>query len=110
MIDQYAGTNQYFLYYKHGTYPDHYWSNWTQSNVASLMAIGVLCDDQALYDLGVDYWKGIAIPEDGSGSENIENSVTFRHPSGLGQWQESGRDQAHTLMGPQLTGPICEIA
>lgn len=32
------------------------------------------------------------------------------HPDGLGQWQESGRDQGHSLMGPQLTGTICEIA
>jgi hypothetical protein len=25
--------------------------------------------------------------------------VPFLHPGGLGQWQESGRDQGHTVMG-----------
>ena len=110
MVDQFSGTNQYFLYYKHGTVPDHYWSNWTMSNVASLMAIGVLADRQDLFDDAVDYFKGMKIPELGSGTENINNSVVFRHPNGLGQWQESGRDQGHSLLGPQLVGVICEIA
>lgn len=110
MLDQFLPINEYFLYYKHGTVPDHYWSNWTQSNVASMMAIGVLCDRRDIFDDAVNYFKGLKIPEHGSGTENINNSVVFRHPNGLGQWQESGRDQGHSLMGPQLTGVICEIA
>lgn len=32
------------------------------------------------------------------------------HEVGLGQWQESGRDQGHTLMGIGLMGAICEMA
>ena len=110
MIDRFSSINSSFLYSKLGTVAEHYWSNWTLSNVGSLMAIGVLCDDQSLFDLGKDYFLGNAIPEIGSGTENINNSVHFRHPNGLGQWQESGRDQGHTAMGPQLTGVICEIA
>lgn len=110
MIAKYVPGNKDFLYRKHGTLPEHYWSNWTLANVASLMAIGVLCDDEALFDLGKDYFLGNAVGQYGSGTENINNSVHFRHPNGMGQWQESGRDQGHSLMGPQLTGVICEIA
>ena len=110
MLDQFYGGNAYFLETKHGTVPMHYWSNWTLANVASMMAIGVLCDRQDIFDDAVNYYKGIKKPKLSSGSESIENSVVFRHPNGLGQWQESGRDQAHTLMGPALASIICEIA
>ena len=110
MIEQFYSGNEYFLRTKHGTVADHYWSNWTQANVASMMAIGVLCDRQDFFDEGLSYFKGRKQPQHGSGTEFIERSIVFRHPNGLGQWQESGRDQGHSLMGPQLTGPICEIA
>jgi hypothetical protein len=34
----------------------------------------------------------------------------LRYPGGLGQWQESGRDQGHTVMGVGLLATICEMA
>jgi len=36
--------------------------------------------------------------------------VNYIHPDGLGQWQESGRDQGHTTMGIGIMGAICEMA
>ncbi len=96
--------NMDFLENRHGTVPTHYWANWVQANQASMMAIGVLCDDRAIFDRAVDYFHN------GSGNENIGKAVVFVHPNGLGQWQESGRDQGHSVMGPMLLGTICEIA
>ncbi len=104
MREQFYGGNHYFLEHRHGTVDPHYWANWGLANVASMMAIGVLCDDRMIFDEALKYVR------EGAGSEAIANAVCHVHPNGLGQWQESGRDQAHTLMVPQLLGMICEIA
>lgn len=104
MKERFYATNKSFLEKRHGTVPSHYWSNWVHAAQASMMAIGVLCDDRKIFDEAVTYFH------EGPGSENIENAVHFMHPNGLGQWQESGRDQGHTLMGPALMGMTCEIA
>lgn len=89
---------------RHGTVPTHYWANWVQASQASMMAIAILCDDRATFDKAIDYFHH------GPGNENIGRAVVTVHPEGLGQWQESGRDQGHSLMGPILLGTICEIA
>lgn len=104
MKDMYYTGNHYFLTTRHGTVPSHYWANWGLANVASMMAIGVLCDDRAIFDESLGYFQH------GEGNESLQHIVTFLHPDGLGQWQESGRDQGHAQMGPQLAGVICEIA
>ncbi|MBB5351474.1 hypothetical protein HNR46_001711 [Haloferula luteola] len=104
MKDMYLKGNQDFLTNRHGTVPTHYWANWGLANVASMMAIGVLCDDRTIFD------EGLQTFQQGDGNEALQQLVSFLHPNGLGQWQESGRDQGHSLMGPQLAGVICEIA
>jgi hypothetical protein len=82
----------------------HYWANWDLCNMASIMAIGVLCDDQALFDEAVTYFKS------GAGNGAAAQAVYYVHPGYLGQWQETGRDQGHNLLGIALMGPICEMA
>ena len=82
----------------------HYWANWELCNLASLLAIGVLCDDAGMVDDAVTYFK------QGPGNGSIEKAVYFVHPGYLGQWQEAGRDQGHTTLGIALTGAICEMA
>lgn len=104
MVNVFYSKNDYFLDYHHGTCSDHYWANWDLANVASKMAIGVLADRQDIFDEGVDYFFN------GSGTGNIHNALYYVHPDGSGQYQESGRDQGHSVMGPQLLGAICEIA
>lgn len=104
MLRMFYSVNDDFLARRNGTVPDHYWANWVQAAQASMMAIGVLCDRRDIFNKAVDYFYN------GKGNENIQKAVNFVHPNGLGQWQESGRDQGHTLMGPQLLGTICEIA
>lgn len=96
--------NRDFLVRHNGACISHYWANWDLVNMASLIAIGIFLDDSAAYREAVDYYKT------GAGNGALKNAVWFLHPGGLGQWQESGRDQGHCLMGPAVMGAICEMA
>ena len=101
MRDQYYEGNSWWLGAQNNS---HYWANWTLANLNSMLAIGVLCDDQEIIDEALNHFYNAVH------TGCIENSVYYVHPNGLGQWQESGRDQGHAQMGPQLIGSICEIA
>jgi hypothetical protein len=96
--------NNDFLNRHNGTDITHYWANWDLCNIASIMAIGVLCDDHALFDQAVNYFLY------GPGNGAIRQAVYYLHPGYLGQWQETGRDQGHTTLGIALGGAICEMA
>ncbi|MFI1396085.1 alginate lyase family protein [Streptomyces sp. NPDC020681] len=96
--------NEDFLTRHNDAHIQNYWANWDLCSVASVMAIGILCDDRALFDRAVEYFKN------GQGNGSVKNAVPFLHPGGLGQWQESGRDQGHSVMGIGLMGSICEMA
>ncbi|MET7465679.1 AbfB domain-containing protein [Nonomuraea sp. NPDC005501] len=93
-----------FLVRHNGACITNYWANWDLCNLAAIMAIGVFCDDRAMFDRAVDYVKN------GKGNGSIMNAIPFLHPGGLAQWQESGRDQGHTMMGVGLIGTIAEMA
>ena len=82
----------------------HYWSNWDICNIGALLAMGVLLDDRKIFDEGIEYFKH------GRGTGSIMNAVYHIHPCGLGQWQESGRDQPHALLAVGLMGQACQIA
>jgi hypothetical protein len=93
-----------FLNRHNGTEITHYWANWDLCNMAAIFAIGVLCDDRALFDEAVTYFKT------GAGNGAITQAVYYVHPGKLGQWQESGRDQGHNTLGIALMGTLCEMA
>ncbi|WP_175948813.1 LamG-like jellyroll fold domain-containing protein [Burkholderia pyrrocinia] len=96
--------NHDFLNRHNNTDITHYWANWDLCNIASVMAIGVLCDDRALFDEAVNYFRS------GAGNGAIAQAVYYLHPGHLGQWQETGRDQGHNTLGIALGGAICEMA
>ncbi|MEN2471768.1 LamG-like jellyroll fold domain-containing protein [Burkholderia sp. GS2Y] len=96
--------NHAFLTRHNGTDITHYWANWDLCNIASILAIGVLCDDRALFNEAIDYFLS------GPGNGAIQQAVYYLHPGYLGQWQESGRDQGHNTLGIALAGAICEMA
>ncbi|MFG2648168.1 alginate lyase family protein [Streptomyces sp. NPDC048436] len=97
--------NDDFLKHHNGACVTNYWANWDLCNMASVMAIGILCDDRTKYDQAVDYFKN------GAGNGSIKKAVPFVYDGeGLAQWQESGRDQGHTVMGMGLMGALCEMA
>ncbi|MBO1330914.1 alginate lyase family protein [Streptomyces sp. VRA16 Mangrove soil] len=100
--------NNDFLTHHNGACITHYWANWDLCNMASVLAIGILNEDSAKYDQAVTYFKS------GAGNGSIAHAVPFLYTDsdgyGLGQWQESGRDQGHTMMGMGQMGAICEMA
>ncbi|MBP5770985.1 MAG: alginate lyase family protein [Bacteroidaceae bacterium] len=110
-----------------GERPGHYWSNWGLCNVLCVMSIGILCDDVHMYNQGVSFYKydhqGTFVEDrtktpmiynDGC-NEFIGNLVPImmpdeRGPFGyLGQMQESGRDQGHTVMALCCALDVCQI-
>ncbi|MFC5832765.1 alginate lyase family protein, partial [Nonomuraea insulae] len=96
--------NDHFLVNHNGACITNYWANWDLCTMNSILAIGVLCDDQALVDRAIDYFRN------GAGNGSIMHAVPFLHDGGLAQWQESGRDQGHTMMGVGQMGTFCEMA
>ncbi|MCX5330543.1 MULTISPECIES: alginate lyase family protein [unclassified Streptomyces] len=86
----------------------NYWANWDLCNMASVLAIGILNEDGAKYDQAVTYFKS------GAGNGSLAHAVPYLYTDSdgyaLGQWQESGRDQGHTVMGMGQMGAICEMA
>ncbi|GLY08509.1 alginate lyase family protein [Actinoplanes sp. NBRC 101535] len=105
MLGVFYPVNNDFLTNHNGACITNYWANWDLCTMASIMAIGILCDDAAKYDQAVNYFKT------GAGNGSITHAVPFVYASqGLAQWQESGRDQGHSLMGMGQMGAICEMA
>lgn len=96
--------NDNFLIAHNGTCNSHYWCNWDACNIASLMAIGVFTDDTNRFNRAVAYLK------QGNGNGNLTAAVWFTHPDGLGQCQESGRDQPHAVDGLAWLGVALQIA
>ncbi|MEO3752418.1 alginate lyase family protein [Streptomyces sp. B6B3] len=108
MVNVFYPLNNQFLTEHNGACITNYWANWDLCNMASVLAIGILCDDGPLYDQAVTYFTS------GEGNGSIQHAVPFLHPNvdghDLGQWQESGRDQGHTVMGMGQMGAFCEMA
>ncbi len=97
--------NEHFLTNHNGAVITNYWANWDLCNMASVLAIGIFADRDDLVDRAVDYFHN------GAGNGSIAHAVPFVYEEeGLAQWQESGRDQAHSVMGIGLMATICEMA
>jgi hypothetical protein len=93
-----------FLFHHHGTCSSHYWANWELAAMATVIATGVLCDDETIFQEAIDYFY------DGVGVGRISELLYYLHPNGLGQSQEFGRDQGHATILVPLLGTFCEIA
>ncbi|MBW8898542.1 MAG: alginate lyase family protein, partial [Massilia sp.] len=104
MRNVFYSINHDFLIRHNNTDVTHYWANWDLCQMASIMAIGVLCDDWSLFNEAVNYFTG------GAGNGAVAQAVYYIHPGFLGQWQESGRDQGHATLGIALMGALCEMA
>lgn len=82
---------------------------WDLCNIASLHAIGVLSDNQTAIDQAITYFK------EGKGMGALDNVIWKIHDekdSGkhLGQGQEAGRDQGHSLLDFALLGVLAQQA
>jgi hypothetical protein len=104
MLNVFYPLNDRFLNKHNDACITNYWANWDLCTMASVLAIGILCDDRAKFNRAINYFKT------GAGNGSIKKAVPFLHPGGLGQWQEAGRDQGHTTLGVSLMGAFCEMA
>ncbi|MFD0991114.1 alginate lyase family protein [Mariniflexile jejuense] len=104
MVDVFYPINKAFIDTHWNTCISHYWANWDLANISSILAIAVLTDDTDKYDFAMNYLKT------GAGNGNLNKAVYFIHPDGLGQLQESGRDQGHALLCVGMLGEIAQMA
>lgn len=98
--------NDDFLKRHHDTNALHYWANWCLCNIAAKMAIGIVTDRRDIYN------EGIAHLQTGDTNGRLRRAIyhDYAPDYNFAQWQESGRDQGHTLMCVGLMGVICQLA
>lgn len=104
LLDVFYPMNHDFLVRHNGARIDHYWANWDLANLDSMLAIGILTDRRDIYDEAIDYYKH------GKGNGALAQLVWKLYPEGLGQLQESGRDQGHSMLDLALVGAFCQMA
>ena len=100
----FISSNNRFLTIHNNTCDTHYRCNWDACNIASKIACALFCDDRTSFNEAIAYYTN------GVGNGNIERAVDFVHPDGLGQEEESGRDQAHTMDGINGLSTFCQVA
>ena len=74
--------------------------NWGAIVTKAYMASGILFDDKKMYDKAIDFY----LHADDNGT--IANYISGK----TGQIQESGRDQAHCMLGISALATVCEMA
>ena len=74
--------------------------NWDTAAIKTMMAIGVFCNDRAMFECALRYYVN------GAGDGRLTHYIINE----TGQCQESGRDQQHTQLGLAHLGDCCEIA
>ena len=104
MLDVFYPVSKDFIDTHYGTCISHYWANWDLVNLANIMSIGILTDSAEIYNFAIDYLIH------GEGNGQLKKAVWYIHPDGLGQLQESGRDQGHALLCIGMLGTICQMA
>lgn len=107
MVDVFYSINTDFLTRHNDAETDHYWANWDLCNMASILSIAILTDDQDKFDEAIDYF------ENGVGNGQINNFTWELHDVDgkvLGQGQEAGRDQGHATLDFSLVGAFAQMA
>lgn len=104
LLTRFYPMNHEFLIHHDNALVDHHWANWDLANMNAMLAIGILTDRRDIYDEAVHYFKT------GAGNGSIRHVVWKIYTPLLGQVQESGRDQAHTMLDIALLGSFCQMA
>lgn len=73
--------------------------NWDAAALVSMMSIGVLCDNSEIFDRAMALYQDIHV-----------NGSIFAYVNKSGQSMETGRDQAHAMLGIGYMAEICLIA
>ncbi len=104
LLNVFYPINKDFLTNHNGAHIGNYWANWDLCNIACVMSIGIFTDREDIYNEAIHYYKN------GVGMGSVYNTMPFVFDDGTAQWQESGRDQGHTVFGIGLCSAICEMA
>lgn len=105
LLKVYYPVSSYFLTSHYGTCDTHYWLNWDMSNMCTVLAIGILCDDTSKVNFAINYYKN-----NGAGNGFIGRVTSASYANGMQQPQEAGRDQGHATMIVPLLGAFCMMA
>ncbi len=89
MMRVFYGANFDFLWRHHDTFwrtggNTHYRLNWDADNIASMAAIGILCDNKAVYQQALDFFKY------GPGNGRVERAAWYIHPDGTARPRRVG--------------------
>ncbi|KAJ5465744.1 hypothetical protein N7530_009531 [Penicillium desertorum] len=109
LTNVFASMNTRFMEEHNGQDYYHYYANWDQCNLASLLAIGIFTDNQTMYDYALNYVRtgpsngALPIFAIANYTESGSNKV-------LTQGQEAGRDQGHSTLDMVLLGVIAQQA
>ncbi len=92
----------------------NYRANWNTPNMAAMAAIAIFCERQDWYQKGIDYFKngcscGRGHRPTGQIDQAIPHFHTLADGTELAQWEESGRDQGHTIVGFSNMANFLEI-
>jgi len=104
MLKVFYPMNNSFLTNHNGSFITNYWGSWDQLSYASVLAIGILCEDSSKVDQALTYFQS------GAGNGSIMHAIPRLYSGGLGQWVEAGRDQGHATLGIGLTAAFCQMA
>ncbi|MFB0498959.1 hypothetical protein ABID99_005196 [Mucilaginibacter sp. OAE612] len=104
MLNVYYPVSSDFLARHNNTCGTHYWLNWDMSNLCTVLAIGILCDDISKVNYAINYYQ-----HSGVGTAYIGRVTTATYPNGMDQAQEAGRDQGHATMEVPLFGTFCQM-
>lgn len=88
----------------------HYWLNWDLASMTTILALGILSDNQDYINEAIEYFK-----DDRGGPGNIRRGVPFLHEDNdsdelIGQSNELGRDQGHNSLCAAVMGTFCQMA
>jgi len=104
LLNVYYPVSSDFLIRHNNTCATHYWLNWDMSNLCTVLAIGILCDDVSKVNFAINYYQ-----HNGVGTAYIGNVTTASYSNGMAQAQEAGRDQGHATMEVPLYGAFCQM-
>ncbi|KAJ5546731.1 hypothetical protein N7494_004316 [Penicillium frequentans] len=107
LTNVFASMNMLFMEEHNGNDNYHYYANWDQCNLASLLAIGIFTDNQTMYDYALDYVRNG--PSNGALPVFAIANYTECGET-LTQGQEAGRDQGHATLDLVLLGIIAQQA
>jgi len=104
MLNVYYPVSSDFLARHNNTCGTHYWLNWDMSNLCTVLAIGILCDDVTKVNYAINYYE-----HSGVGNAYIGRVTAASYSNGMAQPQEAGRDQGHATMEVPLYGAFCQM-